>query len=342
MKRSMLSQCHDEVARACPCAAPGRVRGVVAACVRAGATVFVPVLVVTAGFLGSGCSSRESNVIPHFDATRAIAAAHHQCAFGPRVPGSAARDSVAAYIAGSLARHGAKVESLRFAIDDPWSNKPLHLVNIVGHYAPSRRHRIVLASHYDSRPWADEDTSAALRAQPVPGAVDGAASAGILLEIARLLGERMPGGPGIDLVFFDGEDYGRPDNLSNYLLGSRHYVAKRAGHRPPDLVILLDMVGGRGTRVAREGYSLANSPEYMDAIFARAEALGLTTFLNVAAPSIYDDHVPFIEAGIHAIDLFGYGYPSWHTTRDLPDQIDLLRVSETGRLVVSFLYDPPH
>ncbi len=304
---------------------------------RAGVLGLAALLVLGAG---SGCGRPAPQEPPTFDATRAVVSARRQCAFGPRIPGSAARDSVAQYIARTLERRGAVVEPVRFTVTDPWSGKPLELVNVIGRYAPKRRQRVILATHFDSRPWADEDTSDALRALPVPGAVDGAASTGILLEIARLLGERMPDGPGIDLVFFDGEDYGRPDDLSNYLLGSRHYVETMGG-REPARVILLDMVGGRDTRVAREGYSLANSPELVDAVFDRAASLGLASFLNMEAPSVYDDHVPFIEAGVDAIDLFGYGYGAWHTTRDTPGQIDRVRVDEVGRLLVSLLYDPP-
>jgi len=228
-----------------------------------------------------------------------------------------------------------------FEIPDPYGEGTLRIVNVMGSFAQDRSKRVMLAAHYDSRPRSDQEETDSLAALPVPAAIDGASGTGILLEMARLLGEAAPGDVGVDLVFFDGEDYGKQDDLEHYLIGSTYFAANLQGYRPR-CMILLDMIGGVGTRIAREGYSRTNSPALTDELFRRAEVLGLNYFNPIDGPAIYDDHVPFIRAGIDAVDLFAYDYIHWHTTRDTPDKLDLDLVDQVGRLLVDFLYDFPY
>jgi hypothetical protein len=102
----------------------------------------------------------------------------------------------------------------------------------------------------------------------------------------------------------------------------------------------MDMVGGRGTVVAREGYSNANSLELNDELFDRAGRLGLSYFVNLNGSAIFDDHVPFIRAGINAVDLFGFNYSWWHTLADTPDKVDPELVAQMGALLVDYLWSP--
>jgi glutaminyl-peptide cyclotransferase len=276
---------------------------------------------------------------PGFDAGRAWTHLVEQVRFGPRVPGSAARDSVAVYITRILGAHGGDVSAQRFEFQDPYSERTIPLINVIANFYPQHRKRIMLAAHYDSRPWADEERVDSLRSQPVPGAHDGASGVAVLLEIGRLLGLRDPG-VGVDLVFFDGEDYGKSGDLEYYLLGSKHFVSTRVDYRPV-CGVLLDMVAGNRSFIAREGYSRANAPELTDELFARAERLGLDFFRPIDAAAIYDDHVPFLKAGIDVVDLFGYEYPWWHTVDDVPKNCSRERLGQVGVLLADFLYDFP-
>jgi Zn-dependent M28 family amino/carboxypeptidase len=95
------------------------------------------------------------------------------------------------------------------------------LTNIIGSFYPDERKRFLIAAHYDTRPWADEEDDESVWGQPVPGANDGASGVAVLLELADILAEHRPQGLGVDLVFFDGEDYGKVGDLEYYLLGSR-------------------------------------------------------------------------------------------------------------------------
>ncbi len=284
-----------------------------------------------------GCATPEP---PAFDAARVIAHVEKQCSFGPRLPNSAARDSSAAYIARALEGYGATVTVQQFRVSDPYGERTLKLNNVIASFDPARERRVLLCAHYDSRPWADQDPDSTRHRDPVPAAVDGAAAVGVLIEMGRLVGARMPDEIGVDLVFFDGEDYGREGDLEHYLLGSKYFAMNLAGYRP-EKAILLDMVGGIGTHVARERFSVEHAAELTDTLFARAAALGLDYFTDEPGPPIFDDHVPLLRAGIETVDLFGYDYPYWHTVDDTPDKCSPELLAQVGRLLVDFLYRYP-
>jgi Zn-dependent M28 family amino/carboxypeptidase len=282
-----------------------------------------------------GCNKPEP---PVFSADSAVVHINRQLSFGPRVTGTAARDSAASYIAHTLKRYGARVTVQPFEIKDPYANRTIRMMNVIGSFGTGEKRRLMLASHYDSRPWADQEKDSTLWHTPIPGAVDGATSSAILLEIARLAGTRAPEGLGLDLVFFDGEDYGKEQDIDYYLLGSRHFAANLDGYRPA-AAVLLDMVGGAGTTARREGTSVERSPAFMNYVFDRAKALDLRYFDSTTGQAMIDDHVPLLQAGIEAIDLFGYDFAPWHTLGDDGGAVDKAKVEETGILLRDLVYN---
>ncbi len=282
----------------------------------------------------AGCNHAET---PVFAVDSAIVHIDRQLALGPRVAGSSARDSAAAYIAHTLERYGAHVTVQPFEVKDPYGERTIRMMNVIGSFGSGEKRRLMLASHYDSRPWADQEKDSTLWTTPIPGAVDGATSTAILLEIGRLAGMRKPE-IGVDLVFFDGEDYGKEGDIDYYLLGSRHFAANLAGYRPV-AAVLLDMVGGAGTTARREGTSDQRSRALMDYVFERAKALDLRYFEPTPGMAMIDDHVPLLQAGIEAIDLFGYDFAAWHTLRDDGGAVDRAKVEETGILLRDLVYN---
>jgi Zn-dependent M28 family amino/carboxypeptidase len=276
---------------------------------------------------------------PVFDADRAWDHLVAQVDYGPRVPGSAARDSVAHYLTRTLVRYGGEVSTQRFEVKDPYADRVIPMVNVIANFYPDRLERVALAAHYDSRPRADQEEVDSLRTRPVPGANDGASGVAVLLEMARLLGRHDPG-IGVDLLFFDGEDYGKEQDLDYYLLGSNYFIAVRPDYRPV-CGVLLDMVAGEGSVIAREQLSRTNAPAVTDTLFARAQRLSLEFFRPIDGGPIYDDHVPFLRAGIPMVDLFGYDYAWWHTVEDVPEHCSRDRLGQVGTLMVDFVYDFP-
>ncbi|MDH3215221.1 MAG: M28 family peptidase [Candidatus Krumholzibacteria bacterium] len=237
-----------------------------------------------------------------------------------------------------LKRAGAKVTLQRFSTPDPYQSRTLNLTNIVGSFFPNRKQRLLLAAHYDTRPWADEEEDEKLWQQSIVGANDGASGVAVLLELADILAQRRPKRVGVDLVFFDGEDYGKAGDLQFYLLGSKHFVANLQGYRP-ECGIVLDMVGAEGGKIRQEGNSLSVAPQLTQELFARAARLGLDVFVPQRSEPIYDDHVPLLQAGIPTVDLIGLPYPYWHRLGDTPDKCSKETLRQVGTLVVDFIYD---
>jgi Zn-dependent M28 family amino/carboxypeptidase len=203
-----------------------------------------------------------------------------------------------------------------------------------------------VGAHYDTRPRSDRETDPARAALPLIGANDGASGTAVLLHLAELLAAAPPPA-GVDLLFFDVEDYGREGDLAHYCLGSARlartwdeFGGPLAGGRPRGLV-LLDMVGKRDLAIPMEGYSLRMAEPWTRALFARAAELGLDAFVSEPGPAVYDDHVPFLQAGIPAVDLIDFDFPEWHTQRDVPAACSPASLEAVGRLVWDLCRRPP-
>ena len=281
----------------------------------------------------TGCARSEA---PAFNADSAFVFLHEQCDIGPRYPGSPGHDRVRRYLIEKLAAFGAIVSQQPFDAV-PAGNDTLHLVNIIAKYRPAAPNRILLGAHYDTRPRADRDPHPENRAKPIIGANDGASGVAVLLEIARLLGTWKPP-VGVDLVFFDGEDYGEEGHIEDYLLGSRRFAGGLGGYRPT-AVIVVDMVGERDSRIPLEGFSSAASAALCARIYGIAETLGVENFVRSQGPTIIDDHLPFIQAGLAAIVLIDFDYPYWHTLSDTPDKCAGASLAAVGSVLVRFIED---
>lgn len=300
---------------------------------RAPAAAAILLLLLLAGLAACGAIARYD-----VDGQRALARVEKQVGFGPRLPGTPAHAACRAWLVAELERLGARVESQRFV--DSTLGRPLELVNVIGHY-PGRGsgRRIVLGSHYDSRPWCDQDPDTAWRDRPVPGANDGGSSVAVLLEVAELL-HRRAAPVDVDLVFFDGEDQGRPTTGAEFCLGSRGYAA-RLGGNPPTAAFVFDMVGDRDLGIWDEGFSAERASNLVEIVADAARATAARHFHRGVGYHVYDDHMRLLDAGIPAIDIIDFEYGAWHTHRDLPDQISAASLAEVARVAAWLVYASP-
>ena len=227
------------------------------------------------------------------------------------------------------------------------STKVWEGTNVVASFnlQPTGGQRVLLAAHWDTRPFADQDPDPAQRSQPVPGANDGASGVAVLLEMARLL-HAQPLNVGVDLVFFDLEDLGDdlgPDADTSaaanaFALGSRAFVEANSQYRP-QYGILLDMVCDADLRIPQEAFSRINAPHVVERVWAAAERVGATAFVNEPGGPVVDDHVAFLQRGIPMIDLIHYPFPStWHTTGDVPAACSAASLQQVGNVLVEVLY----
>jgi glutaminyl-peptide cyclotransferase len=290
------------------------------------------VVILVVVFHLAGCAK---SAPPLFDGESSFTFLREQCDIGPRYPGSSGHAAVVRYLSDKLAAFGADVSLQPFdAVTS--EGDTLRLVNIIAKYRAGARKRVLFGAHYDSRPRADRDPDPANRTAPIIGANDGASGVAVLLEIARLLGGSEPP-VGVDIVLFDGEDYGKEGNTQDYLFGSRRFAAGLGGYRPV-AVIVVDMVGERDSRIPFEGFSAAVSPALCRRIFGIAAVLGVPNFVEAQGVSIIDDHLPFIQAGLSAIDLIDFDYPHWHTLGDTPDKCSPASLAAVGSVLVHFIW----
>lgn len=292
----------------------------------------------------SGCRSRsQTPAAPppaarsSFSGTQAFSMLEAQCAFGVRPPGSAAHEKCKAYILGQLTPSVDKVSAQPFVYYDSDRHVTLHLTNIIGVINPNAKKKICLFTHWDTRPTADQDLDH--KDKPIMGADDGASGTATLLELARVFHAKRPD-IGVVLLFVDGEDWGPGEN--RMYLGSI-YFAQNPGVYKPNYAILLDMIGQKNLIVKREIYSQQVHPEIDDKVWSAASALGYTQQFppdpNALQGPIGDDHQPFNNAGIPAIDLIDFDYPYWHTLQDTPDKCDPQSLKVIGDVMAKVIYD---
>lgn len=287
---------------------------------------------------------------PAFDADSAMAFLTAQTSLGPRVPGTPAWSQCADYLSSTLTRLGAQEVAVQQAQATAFDGTRLPIRNITARVNPQATKRVLLAAHWDSRPWADNDPDPARRAQPIDGANDGASGVAVILEIARQLAD-SPAKVGVDILLVDAEDYGpgpdHPEADDAWALGSQHWAAHPS--IPTEHIryaILLDMVGGPGAVFHREYFSQTSAPDVVDKVWrAAAQAGHSSRFPNRVGGAVTDDHVYIARAGIPAIDIIenanpatGSFPPTWHTADDTAERIDPATLRAVGQTILQLLY----
>ena len=269
---------------------------------------------------------------PKFDSNRAWEDLRQLVAIGPRPSGSAAIEQTRKYMKDRLAATGVAVTDQ--AWDDETPLGTVHMVNLIATIPGTRKDRIVISGHYDTK---------LFREFRFVGASDGASSAAFLLEAARVLkAQKHP--LTIELLFLDGEEAvcknwddcskpGAPDNT----YGSRHYVdaAKRDGSLATlKANILVDMIADRDLHMRREGYS---TPWLTDIIWNTAKRLGQDNAFVPQSTRIEDDHLAFLAAGVASVDIIDLEYPPWHTAQDTLDAVSARSLQTVGDVVFAAL-----
>lgn len=261
---------------------------------------------------------------PDFDASRAYQDVEYQVSLGPRSIGSEGHSVLQQYIKQELDKFAWDTEIQTSTILDG-----LQINNILAKRGYGADTWIILGAHYDTRLYADMDPDPMLHTEPVPGANDGASGVAVLLELGRVLPRNLD--KEIWLVFFDAEDNGRIGEY-DWILGSRVFVENLANY--PDAVIIVDMVGDENLVLPFEQNS---DRELAESIWSVASGLGRTEFVAEDGPHILDDHIPFLELGIPAVDIIDFDYPYWHTTSDTLDKISMDSLDAVGDTLLAWL-----
>ena len=273
---------------------------------------------------------------PPFDGEHAFTLLKKQCDFGPRVPNTKGHEQCLAFLENELSPYADKVERQHFTFSDTSRHERLDLTNIIGVINPNATRKILLLTHWDTRPTADQEIDPDKKKMPIPGADDGASGTAVLLELARNLHRKRPD-IGVVLLFVDGEDWGPGDD--KMYLGAR-YFAQHPGVYRPDYAILLDMIGDDKLDVYREKSSQELHPDINDKVWKAAADLGYgVQFPDQVKYQITDDHDPLNAAGIPTVDLIDFDYAYWHTLDDTPDKCRPESLKVIGDVMQKVIYD---
>lgn len=240
----------------------------------------------------------------------------YQLECGPRLPGSSCHVLIEQYIVQRLIESSFSIEQQHFT----YNNKG---VNIIGKYGKGST-PIIIGAHYDTRFIADKDADVQNRNKPVPGANDGASGVALLLDLSRSISNStelvtVP----VWLVFFDLEDNGGFPGWE-WIIGSTYFA--QSLEIEPAMAVIVDMIGDKDLQLY---YEVNSTPEIREEIWKVAEDLGFNdVFIPEEKYRILDDHIPFLERGIPAVDIIDFDYPYWHTTLDTYDKVspDSIRI----------------
>jgi glutaminyl-peptide cyclotransferase len=315
-------------------------------------------LLLTLALFWSGCSGRheerprnqDSTVakaqvkIPGFDGNSAFGYLTKQVDFGPRVSGSKAHERCKDFLVSEMAKSAEAVNLQPFTIRG-YDGGELRFTNIISSFNLKATTRILLLAHWDSRPWADEEPDTSLHSRPIPGANDGASGVAVLLEMARQM-KSSPPSVGVDILFTDGEDYGKHTDPAGFLHGARYFASHLPVGYHPVFGILLDMIGDARLEIPREANSVAMAPDVVDLVWGTAIRLGYKQFVNITQGRVTDDHLPLNAAGIPTIDLIDFDYPDhtnryWHTLQDTPDKCSPESLEAVGTVLMTVVYEYP-
>ncbi len=264
-------------------------------------------------------TARATSATAHFDETRAFADLGYQLSLGARTPDSPGHAQIIQWMQSELTQAGWQVEIQEVQIQG-------HTVrNVIAKRGVGKSPWYILGAHYDTRMSADQDKNPAFRQTPVPGANDAASGVAVLLELARSLPET----PNLQiwLAFFDLEDQGDLPGW-NWILGSTVLAESVSTLNPqPTGVVVIDMIGDAQLNIPIERNSDAQLSKEIWATAARLHYDHY--FLPKPGYSMEDDHTPFLQKHIPALDIIDFDYPAWHTTTD-----DLSHVSANSLKVV--------
>lgn len=323
----------------------------------------ITAILLTTLFLATSCGEKrkpgvESDIspqpkvfVPSFNADSAFAFVSAQTDFGPRMPGTPAHQQCGTWLENTLKKfsHQVIVQPVQTRL---WNGNVMSGKNIIGIFNPDAEKRILLCAHWDTRPYADHDPDPLKHNTPIDGANDGASGVGTLMEVARQL-SLYDVKTGVDIIFFDLEDWGEPQNTQTsqrdtWALGSQYWA--NTPHFPgyhANFGILLDMVGAPNATFFMEGTSMKYAPNIMRKVWQTARQIGYGSyFVMQEGNPITDDHYYINKiAGIPVIDIIhldnetphGF-FKYWHTTNDKIDYIDPNTLKAVGQTLLQVIY----
>ena len=285
-----------------------------------------------------------------FNGERAFAHLQTICDLGPRVSATQKMLEQQKYLQAHFEKCGGQVTLQQFEVKHPDNGATVRLANMIVEWHLERKERILLCTHYDTRPYADNDRDPRLKRKPgvFLGANDGASGPALFCEMAESMKE-LPCKYGVDFVLFDGEEFIFDSDRDQYFLGSEFFATQYVNNPPAHKYkwgVLVDMIGDKELQIYREVNSMqgAQSQALITDIWSTARQLGVREFIPQTVHEVRDDHLALREtARIPTIDIIDFDYPRpraatyWHTTKDIPDNCSALSLAKVGYVLEEWL-----
>lgn len=278
-----------------------------------------------------------------FDGERAVKHVKELCDIGPRISGSDGMKKQIDLLVKHFEDAGGKVTKQEFQGTQK-NRKAVGMTNLVVSWFPDRKQRVILCTHYDTRPLADQEANKNNWNKPFVSANDGTSGVAFLMELARHMKD-LPTGVGVDFVMFDGEEYVFGDN-DDYFLGSRHFAAEyKKAEKTRGFTytagVLFDLCFHHGAGLRVEGHSWQGAKQLVADLWGIAEKRKAKSFVYERGfkrgEVVLDDHLALLEVGIPAVDVIDFDYADWHKLSDTPDKISPKQMTEVAGVIVEWL-----
>jgi glutaminyl-peptide cyclotransferase len=270
-----------------------------------------------------------------FDGKRAMEYLEAICKIGPRMSGTTGMKKQQDLIEKHFTDLGAKVTYQKFTARQRSVGKPVEMANMVISYYPDRTRRIILCSHYDTRPIADQEPNPRRWHDPFVSANDGGSGVAFLMEMGHQM-KALKSNVGVDFVLFDGEEYVF-DKSDTYFFGSTHFGKEYAKVRRKITytgAVLLDMIAGKGATFPVEQNSWTRASKLVKEVWSIAKEQKCGAFEEgFSKYAVEDDHIALNRAGIPAIDIIDFDYPHWHRLTDLPKNCSAAPMEQVAKVL---------
>jgi hypothetical protein len=274
-----------------------------------------------------------------FDGKRAMDYLKEICALGPRISGTPTFAKQVDLIQKHFEKFGAKVTRQKFNAKQVTRKAPIEMVNLVVSWHPERKRRVILCTHYDTRPIADQEEDERKWRQPFISANDGGSGVALLMELAHHMKD-LKTEVGVDFVFFDGEEYIFNRDRDEYFFGSKHFAQAYRKEKPAFRYVgalLFDMIGGKDLRIPVEGHSFQRAEALARQVWGIAKELKADAFRQEVGDSVLDDHLALLAVDIPTVDLIDFSYKHWHRLSDTPENCSGDSMAQVSRVVTVWL-----
>jgi hypothetical protein len=293
----------------------------------------------------TGAGTQEESKPAPFDSSRALKYLKQLCDIGPRISASEGMKRQQELIEKHFKDLGATVTRQEFKARQRSRKTDTDMVNLIVSWNPDRARRILICSHYDTRPIADQEPNRTNWNKPFVSANDGTSGVALLMELGHSIKD-VKTDFGIDFIFFDGEEYVFETNPlgggDKYFFGSEHFAEEYARTRDKrkhryDAGLLLDLFAGKDAQLKVERFSLEAAPRLVEQVWDVAKKVGAKSFKFERGHEVQDDHLALNRVGIPTIDIIDFDYPHWHKLSDTPDKVSGEQMAEVSKVITVWL-----